>query len=272
MKLAPILICALSVINAGTCMAEPETGKAKVQWLTVSPGYQAGVPLQAAISMRLEDGWHTYWENPGEAGMQMKVMWQLPAGWKAGELEYPSPTRFTTSGLTSYGYKGTVVFPVLLYPPAEATGPVELKAKLSWLVCNDDSCLPGSAEVILNLISAPFTVSDASAMIEENLKKIPRQTTSDISLTVSEEAMELHLALAVKDTVNFSPLDYEAFPATPQVVDEAAKYEWVFSEEQRLWQVTLPKSEYVTEAVKELELVFVGKGAQAPVRVNWKIR
>ncbi len=272
MKLAPSITCALSVINAVSCMAEPETGKTKVQWLAISNSYQAGQPLQTAISMRLEEGLHTYWENPGEAGMKMKVLWELPAGWKTGELEYPSPSRFTTSGLTSYGYKGTVVFPVLLYPPAETTGPVELKAKLSWLVCNDNSCLPGSAEITLDLTSGLFTQSDAAEMIEESLKKIPRDATGDISLTVSEGQKELRLALATKDMVNFNPLDYEAFPATPQVIDEAAKYEWIANEEPRRWQVTLPKSEYAVEAVNQLELVFVGKGGQAPLRVSWKKR
>ena len=272
MKFALILIGTLGAMRAGDCIAAPEAGKAKVQLQAVSSTYQAGRPLQAAISMRLEDGWHTYWENPGDAGMPMKVLWELPAGWRADELEFPSPSSFAAGGLTSYGYKGAVVFPVLLHPPAGANGPVELKAKVSWLVCNEDACLPGSAHIMLDLTSGPSTPGDSAEMIAENLTKIPRDNVKDIILTVSEGPEELRLALKVKEAVGFQPRDYEVFPATPQVIDGTAKYEWVFSAGQQLWQTTLPKSDHAADPVKELALVFVGKSGQAPMRVNWKIK
>ncbi len=272
MKFALTLVGALGAMHAGDCIAAPEAGKAKVQLQAVSSTYQAGRPLQAAISMRLEDGWHTYWENPGDAGMPIKVLWELPPGWKAGELKFPSPSRFAAGGLTSYGYRGTVVFPVLLHPPAGANRPVELKAKVSWLVCNEDTCLPGNADITLDLTSGPSTPSSSAGMIAENLMKIPLDNVKDIILTVSEGPEELRLALKVKEAADFQPQDYEVFPATPQVIAGTAKYEWVFSAGQQLWQTTLPKSDHAADPVKELALVLVGKSGQAPMRVNWKIK
>lgn len=269
MKLTTPLICAMMVCN---CLASSEMGKAKLQWQTVSTSYQAGQPLQTAISMDLEEGWHTYWENPGDAGMRMKILWELPAGWRAGELQYPAPSRFTTSGLTSFGYKDEVVFPIILHPPADAKGTVELKAKVSWLVCNEDSCLPGSASIILNLTSGPPVVSDSVAMIQASLKKVPQQRANDLTLNVQEGKKELHLTLEVKDAANFQLLDYEVFPATPEVIGGAASYDWVFNEGLRLWQATVPKSEYRSSPVTELALVFLGQNGQVPFRVNWKIK
>ena len=39
-----------------------------------------GDTVMAGVDLKLEPGWHTYWKNPGAAGMPTRIEWQLPPG------------------------------------------------------------------------------------------------------------------------------------------------------------------------------------------------
>jgi thiol:disulfide interchange protein DsbD len=106
-----------------------------------------GDTVLAGVDLKMEPGWHTYWKNPGEAGMATKIEWQLPPGVTAGEIQWPLPEILPPAEVTTYGYNDEVV---LLVPLTLATnlpsGPLDLKAKVSWLECKE-VCIPGSGEV-----------------------------------------------------------------------------------------------------------------------------
>ena len=72
--------------------------------------------IDRASSFRLgvelvpEPGWHVYWRNPGEAGLATEVVFELPAGFAADQLQWPVPVVFEQpGGLIGYGYKKPVV-------------------------------------------------------------------------------------------------------------------------------------------------------------------
>lgn len=95
----------LAFIASGTVsIAAVRSGKAEVDWLSVSATVAPGKPVQTALRLVVDPGWHTYWENPGEGGMGISVKWDLPAGWTAGALEHPVPQRFMTGELAGFGY------------------------------------------------------------------------------------------------------------------------------------------------------------------------
>ncbi len=257
------------MIFASLCsvsLAAIRSGKAAADWISTSVGYQAETPLQTAIRLVVDEGWHTYWENPGEAGMRISVTWELPAGWTAGELEHPVPKRFNTGELAGFGYEGTVIFPVKLTPPAGFTGPAKLKGKVSWLTCDDQSCVPGDVvlELALNA-GAPVTTAEAR-LIEASLLKIPRPNP-EIKLTVTESPKTLALTLRSTTTKPFDPADYEFFPATLEAIAPAARFEFTRSGDK--WTAELPKNEYATKAVQQLTLVLAGKGQQPPMALTW---
>src|SRR5210317_2114625 len=52
-----------------------------------------GETLTVALRFRPREGWHGYWANPGDAGEGMRLEWQLPEVWQAGEPLYPIPER-----------------------------------------------------------------------------------------------------------------------------------------------------------------------------------
>ncbi len=113
---------------------------------TVAPGGTVTVALEEKIAPH----WHTYWKNPGDAGAPTEIQWTLPPGWKAGPIQWPRPKRLPVASLMDYGYEGTPWLLTNLTAPADATGPVTIKAAVSWLVC-EKICVPEDATVSLTL-------------------------------------------------------------------------------------------------------------------------
>src|SRR5271166_2774126 len=60
------------------------------------------------LDLKLDDGWHVYWQNPGDSGLSPKVKWQLPSGIATGNIHWPYPHRLNVGPLTSYGYEHDV--------------------------------------------------------------------------------------------------------------------------------------------------------------------
>ncbi|RYD32360.1 MAG: thiol:disulfide interchange protein, partial [Verrucomicrobiaceae bacterium] len=171
--------------------APVKSGHATAEWITGATAIEGGKPIQTGIRLVIEEGWHSYWINPGESGMKLKVVWDLPEGWTAGEVGHPAPKKFLTGELPGYGYEGEVVFPVTLTPPAGASGSVELGAKVSWLTCNDASCIPGKAE--LKLSPAAGTAAHAEAI--GKARALVPQPLEGLKLDVSETGDAVALTL-----------------------------------------------------------------------------
>ncbi|MEO5917436.1 MAG: protein-disulfide reductase DsbD domain-containing protein [Luteolibacter sp.] len=260
-----------ALIFASLCtvsLAAVKSGKASADWITSSKTCEAGMPVKTGLKLAVEEGWHTYWINPGESGMKISVKWELPDGWTAGAPEHPVPKRFTTSGLAGFGYEGTVVFPVTVTPPAGFTGEAKLKGKVSWLTCNDRLCVPGTADLELALNAGePAPTADAK-LIDAALRKIPLTPGNRITLKVVENPKTLLLTIEGLTNKNVNLGEYEVFPATPQVIDSAAKI--LFASDGAKWTAEVPKSEYATKAIPELTLVLAAKSDQAPISLTWK--
>ena len=79
---------------------------------------QAGKPVTIGLRLRMEPQWHTYWKNPGDSGLPTKIEWVLPAGWKAGPIQWPYPHPLPVGPLMNYGYEDEVVLLSELTPPA----------------------------------------------------------------------------------------------------------------------------------------------------------
>ena len=114
-----------------------------------------GDTVLAGVQLRMDPRWHTYWRNPGAAGMATKVDWQLPPGVTAGAIQWPLPEKLPDEDLTTYIYTNEVVLLVPLKLAADLRpGPLDLKANVSWLEC-DVQCIPGDATVRRRSMSAP---------------------------------------------------------------------------------------------------------------------
>ena len=119
-----------------------------------------GTRLWVDLHLEIKQGWHVYWRNPGDSGLPTAIDWKLPAGFLAGPILWPVPEHFAQNGIGNYGYTGTADLLVPITMPSELAEhqAVRLEAEASWLVCAD-ICIPGSAELSLNL---PITARAAS--------------------------------------------------------------------------------------------------------------
>ncbi|MBS0470539.1 MAG: thioredoxin family protein [Proteobacteria bacterium] len=112
-----------------------------------------GGTLTVAFEQVIRPGWHTYWKNPGDVGQPTTLEWSLPAGWKAGALQWPYPIRLPVGPFMDYGYEGKVWILSTLTAPADAKpgDAITLTAKATWLVCKE-VCIPEEATLILPVV------------------------------------------------------------------------------------------------------------------------
>ena len=136
-------------ILVGICLAALTAHAAHTQarLILAADTARPGDTVLAGLDLKMEPGWHTYWKNPGAAGMATKIEWQLPPGVTAGEIQWPLPEKLPPADVTTYGYDDEVVLLVPLKLAADLKpGPSDLKAKVSWLECKE-ACVPGSSDV-----------------------------------------------------------------------------------------------------------------------------
>ena len=146
---ALLLSFLLALLSSGEARAQHMRVELAAEAHAVAPGGE----VTLAFVMRPERGWHGYWRNPGDAGDQPHAAWRLPQGWQAGPLAYPVPDRLTLLGLMNYVYRRDYALLATLRAPANATAGsvVPVRARLDYLVCSDELCVPETAEVVTQL-------------------------------------------------------------------------------------------------------------------------
>lgn len=230
-----------------------------------SDGYTAGKPVQAGIRLKIDEGWHSYWVNPGEGGMPLGVRWTLPEGWVAGPLLHPVPKRFMTGELPGFGYEKEVIYPVFITPAAEAGGPAEIKAKVSWLTCDDAACVPGKAELAAGLVEEAGDPGPDAATLARSMDGIP-QPLNGATLKVLPKDGVIGLEAGLPEEVDLTGA--EVFPMTPAVVDHLKPIEFV--KDGKVWKATVAPHEYAEGPPDELELVLAGGRLEFPLLLSWK--
>ena len=103
---------------------------------------QPGETVWAGVELKMAPGWHTYWRNPGDAGLPTTMTWTLPPGVSAGEINWPIPEKTVTPAgdtpLYTYGYEDQVVLLVPIKLAADLRpGPAQLSAEVAWIQCKD---------------------------------------------------------------------------------------------------------------------------------------
>src|SRR6266446_3931281 len=78
-----------------------------------------GKPFTVGLLLRMVPNWHTYWKFPGDAGIPTELKWNLPLGWKVGEIQWPIPLILKEPGdIQIYGYHDEVLLLQEITPPA----------------------------------------------------------------------------------------------------------------------------------------------------------
>ena len=189
-----LLITFFGVLDSRVQAGNSEAVKTKEVSVAIFSEYSqitGGQKFQLFIQMHMEPGWHTYHKNPGDSGMPTEIIWELPKGFTASEIEWPEPIRFENSGIISYGYKDLVYLPVFLQAPENLSveKPIVIKATVNWLACND-ICIPGQADIKLILNAGidslknstlPIILKDNSINDQKNITTKTLDTYTEIT-------------------------------------------------------------------------------------------
>jgi DsbC/DsbD-like thiol-disulfide interchange protein/cytochrome c biogenesis protein CcdA len=131
-----------------------------------------GKPFRIGLYIRLASGWHTYWKNPGDAGVPPELTLTLPPGSQAGPILWPVPRRVAEGPLMTYAYTGDLLLPVSVTPtPDSSTATV--KAHAEWLVCRE-ICVPEEGDFQLTLPNGTAAPSAQAPLFAALDRQVPR--------------------------------------------------------------------------------------------------
>jgi DsbC/DsbD-like thiol-disulfide interchange protein len=123
--------------------------------------------IRAGVEIKLGPSWKTYWRYPGDSGVPPRFDFAKSDNVKDVRVRWPAPHRFVDESGNSIGYKGGVIFP-LVVTPADPAKPVTLRLKLDYAVC-EKICIPAEGNAELLLAGGPSereaALSDAEAHV-----------------------------------------------------------------------------------------------------------
>ncbi|MBC7537239.1 MAG: thioredoxin family protein [Bacteriovorax sp.] len=185
-----------------------------------------------AISFQNFPHWHTYWKNPGDAGLAVKNQFLVnDKEIKLAEEEWPAPKRFIENGTQwAYGYVGSyTLFYRLEKSDLNKLSGKTLSLNSTWLVCKH-ICIPGQKKITFKITSGKVITTTADLMnpLDElelssrfmNLPKFqPIPDYLDFKLIKGQKEKTLVLSYEVKKTtdvgfLNDANLMY-SFPSPP---------------------------------------------------------
>ena len=182
----------------------------------------AGSTVNLAIHMTPEPGWHGYWKNPGDSGIEPTVKWTLPRGAAASPLQYPVPDRLLVGGLMNYVYDEPYALLLKLkVPDGLAPGtPLPVRGKFDYLVCTKEVCVPESAELALDLsVGIPGAPPTRRAAFDGFREALPKPLGSEARFQWSGSRFRLSIPLPASVTGE----DPYFFPLTDGAVRYAAQ-------------------------------------------------
>jgi thiol:disulfide interchange protein/DsbC/DsbD-like thiol-disulfide interchange protein len=170
----------------------------KASLVAADTSIQPGRPFTVALRLEHAPHWHTYWINAG-TGYPTSLEWQLPPGWKAGPIEWPTPhvVKDGSGNIAGNGYENDTLLPVTITPPADLKPgeTITLRATAEWLMCKE-VCKPGKADVSITL-----PVSTGKPKNNDSLRAafaaIPTPAPADgFNLTATRSGKTISLTIA----------------------------------------------------------------------------
>ena len=173
-------------------LANPvDTGHAKASLITnlQNPNQES---FYVGVRLQMQDGWHTYWENPGDSGSPFEANWSTDEGVIVENVQWPTPITIPYPPLMTYGYEGDIVFPFQVFRSQE-TELKTISVDFNFLICAD-ICIPESASLSLDLSSA-----SPSEILDTQINNLPTKTINTNSSIEGD-----NLVISFQSTESFS--------------------------------------------------------------------
>lgn len=214
MRFLPAMLCVLVMVVARAAMAaRPEP--VRVSLLSDHSAVGAGEVFRVGVKFTIEPGWHIYWKNPGDSGLATKVKWDLPAGFTASAMQWPTPRLFKLPGdISNIGYENEVMLITEIRTPAAWHGPALIVGQVQWLACKE-VCVPGGQTVRVSVDvggSAVATDSETFVACQGRMPRVVGAATPVEGVTV-EHVGQTYLLRVHEDAPISDPVVFVSAPA-----------------------------------------------------------
>lgn len=151
--------------------AEVQTNLANLKLGADHSSIAPGGDFHIIIELTPNEGWHGYWENPGDAGLKLTMDWDDAEGLEIGELQFPSPHLIPYEQIVSYGYEGKITIIAEAHLAEDITASsLNIGGAAFWLVCSDELCVPQDAEISFTLPVGETTADPMQQTAVEDAK------------------------------------------------------------------------------------------------------
>lgn len=203
----------------------------EVELVAERPTVQPGEAFWIGLRLRPEAHWKTYWRNPGAVGLPTRLRWSLPNGVQSGEIQWPSPERFDTQGVVSYGYNGEVLLLTRMVADAALVpgATLNIAATASWLVCNE-VCIPGQADLSVTLPVAAAAAPPSplnprwAALFAANRARLPQPLAAATSV-FEVTGRQIRLQVDTGEVAHSATSRAAFYPQVKRLIDPAAPFE-----------------------------------------------
>jgi DsbC/DsbD-like thiol-disulfide interchange protein len=153
-----------------------------------------GTSHEAGLYVQLDEGWKTYWRNPGEAGIPPSIT-ATADNLAELKIDFPLPTRIIDDSGEAIGFHKEVLFPFYL-TPKDVGKPIEANLSAFFGVCQQ-ICQPAKLETRLNfeLTSAPTE----QALLSAWQARVPKAGTIANATIVSDGNLVIDLVQKLDD-------------------------------------------------------------------------
>ncbi|PYK58990.1 MAG: thiol:disulfide interchange protein [Verrucomicrobia bacterium] len=227
-----------------------------------------GEPFLVGVRLKMQPHWHTYWKYPGDAGIPTDIKWELPEGWRVGNIQWPIPLKLEEPGdILIYGYHDEVLLIQQITPAKNVTNStVKLSAKVNWLVC-EKICIPGDAIVTLSLPSAATNSPANTDLFARFQKRLPGSPAANFSASWKSDAAGLVLNVSQPELAKFPSVEF--FPSPQENV--AVGHPRLESHEDANYAFRIPLDNAKPNFKSLPGLIVFGSATDAPDRRAWDI-
>ena len=179
LRIVFVVPCVMLIFSGRPGAQSPRDSHAKVELLMEQNAAPAGKPVWAGLLFRFDQGWHIYWQNPGDAGEPPKIQWQVPPGLSAGAILWPQPIRLGSGTVVDYGYENEVLLmaPIEAESQGRAVSIPSLSADVKYIVCRE-MCIPGRAHLTFAL-PAGGDWGPWRTLFEQTRRQLPKPAPSN---------------------------------------------------------------------------------------------
>lgn len=194
-----------------------ESIQARVSLLSETERPLPGSHFYLGVLFELHEGWHIYWQNPGDSGTAPNFDFTSPADFEIKPIEWPTPKKIPVAHLVNYGYDGKVLLLAPVVAPETFNFPLTFSARGEWLACKED-CIPGEGLFSITLTGSKTQSAEVADLFVREKAKIPSEGASILeSALISESEVRLVLGRHF-DNPSFIPI-------TPRLIRYAAPQE-----------------------------------------------